>query len=537
LNSSSESRRGSVFLWTVVCSVLGFIVYGWVRGAAQSLPRGVATLPELLFWVVVVAGVELLPVPVSKRLQITFGFPILLAVAILYAPPVVAASVAFLGSFDSREMRREISVAKALFNRSQLALTMVASSAVFHAFASVRSHWYILLGAVLVATAAHYAVNVVLVSLALHLLYGVAFRDILSQLRVGSIRDFLLNYVGLGLVGGVIATLYDKVSLWSVVAFLLPLIFARQMFFRTMALEEASKILKDREQVLRALSNRMAEERQDERMQIAAYLHDDLAQQLFRLSLQVDMARKRLAKGEISQVNRHLEAITDAKQETSNMVRALIRDLHRSPIGRKGLGEAMESFSTDMARGSPTQIVTNVVEVTLPPPIQLMIYQITREAVMNALKHAEADHIWITLEDQEEGVALRIRDDGNGFDTAAAPPEGHFGSVMMRERAQITGGTFTVQSAIGEGTTITATFPPVWVEEGSKLEDQSEGEAGSFSRTPPVGSTTGPSPMPTDLANRAGPSTAEDPPAAEPSLPEEPPAREDEHPRTPVGSA
>src|SRR5919108_703863 len=99
----------------------------------------------------------------------------------------------------------------------------------------------------------------------------------------------------------------------SVAAFLLPLLFARQMFFRTMALEEAGKELKDREQVLRALSNRMAEERQDERMQIAGYLHDDLAQQLFRLTLQVEMAKKRLQQGDVQAVTKDLDGILDTK--------------------------------------------------------------------------------------------------------------------------------------------------------------------------------------------------------------------------------
>src|SRR5262249_41654573 len=89
----------------------------------------------------------------------------------------------------------------------------------------------------------------------------------------------------------------------------------------------------------------------------------------------------------------------------------------------------------------------------------------TREAVMNAIKHAEAENIWVSLAEREDAVELAIKDDGKGFDTSAAQPEGHFGSVMMRERALVTGGTFTRESALGEGTTIRATFRLVWVEE------------------------------------------------------------------------
>src|SRR2546427_5266969 len=126
-----------------------------------------------------------------------------------------------------------------------------------------------------------------------------------------------------------------------------------------------------------------------------------------------------------------------------------------------------------MSKG-PTRLVTYVVEVSLPPPIQLLIYQISREATMNALKHAQADEISISLSEIEDGVALTIRDDGKGFDTDQAQPEGHFGSVMMRERALVAGGTYSLSSEVGKGTTITATFPRVWVEEGSKLEEGTE---------------------------------------------------------------
>jgi signal transduction histidine kinase len=415
--------------------------------------------------------VELLPVSVSKTLQLSLSYPILLAAAMLYQPVLVGA-IAVLGSFDSRELRGELPLLTSLFNRSQIAFSAISASLVFHTFATVHSPLSVLLPTMILASSAAYAVNVFLVAVYMRLVYAQPLARIISQLRLGAASQFLLNHLGLGLIGVVIARLYtySGVGIWSVVAFILPLVFARQMFFRTMALEEASKELKDREQVLRALSNRMAEERQDERMQIAAYLHDDLAQMLFRLNLQVEMAKRRLALGDLDSVLNHLEGITSTKEQTSTAIRALIRDLHRSPIGRKGLAEAIQSLADDLSRGSTTRIGTDVIEIALPPPIQLLIYQIAREAAMNALKHAEAANIWISLQESGEGVELRIRDDGRGFDTEAPAPEGHFGSVMMRERALVAGGSFSIDSQPGQGTNIRAIFPRLWVEEGSLLE-------------------------------------------------------------------
>lgn len=426
--------------------------------------------PVLLVWASVVATVDLLAVPVSTALQLSLSFPILLGVAILYSP-IVAGAVALIGSFDSRELKRGISPLTALFNRCQIALAVYVQSWVFHHLANPSSPIQVLVPSVLTAYTAAYCLNVTLVSLDVHFGHDVPIVAVLRQMRVGALSQFLMNVVGLGFIGIIIARLYLQVQLWSVAAFILPLVFARQMFFRSKALEEASKELKDRERVLRALSNRLAEERQDERMQIAGYLHDDLAQMLFRLTLQAEMAKKRLLRGDLDTVAKDIEGIIETKQKTSDMVRALIKDLHRSPIGRRGLAEALESFAEDMSKGQ-TKVWSDVVEVSLPPPIQLLIYQISREAVMNALKHAEAENIRITLKERDEGVELQIADDGRGFDTSQPQPEGHFGSVMMRERAIVTGGTFKVESEIGTGTTITATFPQVWVEEGSRLEGQ-----------------------------------------------------------------
>jgi len=401
--------------------------------------------------------------------------------------------VAFVGTFDPREIDRSRPPSSALFDRAQIALSVLAGSSVFHALASIQnpqSKWFVLLPAVLLATVADYAVNVLLVSSYVHLTSGVSMRTILSQLRLGELREFVLSYLGLSFVGLVIALLYLEVHLWAVAVFILPLVFARQMFFRTMALEQAHKELKDRQEVLRALSNRMAEERHDERMQIAGYLHDDLAQMLFRLTLQVEMAKKRLARNDLDGANKDLDGIEKTKKEASGMVRALIRDLHRSPIGRAGLHEAIQSFAQDAGGRFETRIAVDVDEVTLPPPIQLLIYQIAREAAMNALKHAEAKTIRISLHDTPDGVELQIGDDGKGFDTEAPPPEGHFGSVMMRERALVAGGTFSVTSELGKGSLISARFPRVWVEEGTLLEAEASRKPGPAEV--PVGATTAP---------------------------------------------
>lgn len=459
----SQSARGTAFMWLVSAPVLLGLAWGLAREPSLVLNPDPGGVFDLIVWIAVIAAVELLPVPLEGVLRLSLSFPILLGVAILY-DPLLAGGIAFVGSFDSREINGEISPLKALFNRSQIAVSTLVESALFHSLASVESPISLLLPSVFVATVANYGTNVLLVSLAMHFIYGTPTRTVYARLRIGALPEFLLSYVGLGLVGVVIARLYSAVSLWSVAAFILPLVFARQMFFRNLALEEAHTELKEREQVLRALSNRMAEERHDERMRIAAYLHDDLAQMLFRLTLQVEMAKKRVELGDQEALLRDLDSILETKQHTSDAVRALIRDLHRSPIGRKGLAEAIESFAQDVGYEHSAEIVADVEDVALPPPIQLLIYQIAREAAMNALQHANARVVRISLTEEDAGVRLTVKDNGGGFDTARPPPEGHFGLTMMRERAVVVGGTYDITSVTGRGTTVTATFPKEWVE-------------------------------------------------------------------------
>lgn len=317
----------------------------------------------------------------------------------------------------------------------------------------------------MLAAIADYVVNSSLVTLGASLQYRLPPSRVVRELRIGRLSEFLVSYLGLGLLGLALAELFLKVQFWSVPIFVLPLLLARQLFFRNRALEEAHKELQDREQVLRALSNRMAEERQDERAQIAAFLHDDLAQLLFRLSIQVDIARRHLAAGKLDATEETLEQIKDTKSRTSDRIRALIRDLHRSPLGRAGLAEAIRGFIAETGRSSDVEFHTDIEEVPLPPPIALLVYHIAREGVMNALKHANASNVWLTVKQEDEVVELVLRDDGDGFDYETPGPEGHYGMTMMRERAVVGGGTFDIRTALGEGTMIRVRFPTALLRE------------------------------------------------------------------------
>ena len=444
----------------------GAVVITTVALIALLLPRVEPSkiYPELLLWSVLIAGIELFTVPAWRGLTISVGFPVLMMMAVLYEPPV-AGLIALLGATDPREFRRQIGLGAALFNRAQVALSVMAASAVFHAvpgsepLSAWRENWAPMLIGASVASVSDYLVNAGLVTVYMSLHSRLRPIQVIKELRIGNLRDFLISYLGLGILGLTLAVFYVEAWIAMLPAVLAPLIFARQMFFRSQALAEAHVELQENSAILRELSNKMAEERADERLQIAGYLHDDLAQVLFRLSLQVDVASKLLEKGDLEQVRSQLGKIRGSKQETSDRIRALIRELHRSPLGAKGLAEALESFTDEVGRDSRIRFHRDVQNLDLPAPIALLLFHIAREGIMNALKHADPTDVTVTVAEEGEDIVLRLKDNGSGFDTAAPGPEGHYGMAMMRERAKVGGGTLDVHSAVGLGTTITVRFP------------------------------------------------------------------------------
>ncbi len=482
-NRGEAARRRAPHLSFTAYELL-VVVPALVGGAILVVRSPRALGSSLLLWAGIVSLVELLPVSLARGITVSMGFPLLLVVGFFH-PPIAAGLTAFVGSSDPRELRREVGLLRAVFNRCQIALSVFVASTVFHALASFdppKSSAPVLFTAAMLATVADYLVNIGLVTIAASILYKTAPSRVFRELRIGGPAEFLVSYLGLGVLGLILAQFYQSVGPWSVGVFLAPLLLARQMFLRSRALEEAHKELQDREQVLRALSNRMAEERQDERAQIAAYLHDDLAQLLFRLSIQVDIARRHLAAGKLDAAAATLEQIKETKNRTSDRVRALIRDLDRSPLGHAGLAEALHGFIAETARDSETRFHTDIAEVVLPPPIALLVYHIAREGVMNAVKHANASNFWLTVQGGDETVELTLRDDGEGFDAEALEPEGHYGLAMMRERALVGGGTFNLESARGEGTTIKVRFPTSWLQqEGSEPQPSPRLPAGDAS--------------------------------------------------------
>jgi signal transduction histidine kinase len=226
-------ERGStaVLQWLVIVGVMGYL--GW---AIWRVPED-SVGPAVLFFILAAIVVDLIPVPAWGGMQLSLSFPILLGVAMVFPPPI-AGMIALLGSADPRELRREVSLQKALWNRAQMALSIVLGSAVFNLVTHPGADWLPLLLGAICATLVAYAVNTFAVAVNASLERHMSLRTVLVKMHGTAPVEFLLSYLGLGLFGVAIAKFYLIEGVWSVAVFLAPLVFARQMYFRSRALAE-----------------------------------------------------------------------------------------------------------------------------------------------------------------------------------------------------------------------------------------------------------------------------------------------------------
>jgi two-component system NarL family sensor kinase len=200
----------------------------------------------------------------------------------------------------------------------------------------------------------------------------------------------------------------------------------------------------------------------EERSRIARELHDTLAQGLTAVALQLESADCMLEDGgspeRVQQIVRKALALTRANLEET---RRSVQDLRAAPLDGRSLAEALAALAGGEHSSLPGPAVTFEMageHRPLPVRVENGVFRMAQEAVTNAQRHANAQHVSIRLETVPHRLRLRVEDDGQGFDSATVEP-GHYGLVGMNERAKLLGGRLRVQSCPGSGTCIDVTIP------------------------------------------------------------------------------
>jgi two-component system CheB/CheR fusion protein len=138
----------------------------------------------------------------------------------------------------------------------------------------------------------------------------------------------------------------------------------------------------------------------------------------------------------------------------------LSHGLHPSVLDDLGLPQALRDLVEEFGKHDAMFLTFNRRRVPefVPRAVAAALYRIAQEALRNAAKHAGKTHVKVSLEGVTGGLRLTVRDFGEGFDAGAMEHRG-LGLVTMEERARLINGAFSVESELGEGTTVTVTAP------------------------------------------------------------------------------
>ena len=211
---------------------------------------------------------------------------------------------------------------------------------------------------------------------------------------------------------------------------------------------------------------RMMEVQEEARTKLARDLHDGPAQSIAAIAMRINFARRLLERDQGAAVD-ELYKIEDFARRTTKEIRHMLFTLRPLVLEAEGLTAALQSMADKMEETYDQNVVLDISEEVvskLDMDKQGVIFFIIEEAVNNARKHAEADHIWVRLKQLQKDLALlAIEDDGVGFDVemvkASYEHSGSLGMINLRERTDLINGVLRVDSSPGEGTTIQVAIP------------------------------------------------------------------------------
>jgi signal transduction histidine kinase len=210
-----------------------------------------------------------------------------------------------------------------------------------------------------------------------------------------------------------------------------------------------SRLIED----LRASRQRLVAAQDAERRRLERNLHDGAQQQLVALAVRLRLARTTASK-DLAEADRMLEQLEGDVTDALENLRELARGVYPPLLADRGLAVAIEA----QARRSPVPVRVEADGIgRYPQELETAVYFCTLEALQNAAKYAQANEVAVSLLEDHGELVLSIRDDGRGFDRAATPLGG--GLQNMADRLAALGGTLTVRSQSGAGTTIEGRLP------------------------------------------------------------------------------
>jgi len=198
----------------------------------------------------------------------------------------------------------------------------------------------------------------------------------------------------------------------------------------------------------------------EERSRLAHELHDAVSQKLFSLRLTAQAAAA-LVDRDPARARGEMQQVAALAAEAADELRTAVVELRPAALDEDGLVATLRTQIQVLDRAHTARVTFTGQGVrALPAAQEEALLRVAQEALHNALRHSGAARVDVTLERSGPGAVLRVTDDGSGFDPRTVRRAGrHLGLVSMRDRAGGVGGTLTVESAPGKGTTIEMEVP------------------------------------------------------------------------------
>jgi PAS domain S-box-containing protein len=210
------------------------------------------------------------------------------------------------------------------------------------------------------------------------------------------------------------------------------------------------------ELALASVSRRLIEAQELERLRISRELHDDIAQRVALLAIELQQLQE-----EPSEARGRIAELQKQTAEIAADIQSLSHELHSSKLQFLGLAATTKSFCQEFETQQKVEIDfrTDDLPIALPPDISLCFFRVLQESLRNAAKHSSARHFEVRLWGTSREIHLTVSDSGVGFDNEAAKTSRGLGLVSMEERLKMLNGTFSIESRPDHGTTIHARVP------------------------------------------------------------------------------
>ena len=229
--------------------------------------------------------------------------------------------------------------------------------------------------------------------------------------------------------------------------------------------EERTASLEEANEELRQIPSKLIAVQEEERKRLASELHDSIGQTLAAVKFWVEMALKLKDAGDGNAALNRLEQFVPILQRSIEETRNIYMGLRPSMLDSQGLLATLEWLRHECMKLYPErhiELEAGIAEEAIPKNLKVNIFRIAQEALNNIAKHSKAEWVDISFSENGGGIELVVSDDGVGMDldiimqTSTATS---LGLTSMRERAELTGGSFSIESTPGKGTTIRAYWP------------------------------------------------------------------------------